>query len=733
MSKTLVLAEKPSVGRELARVLGCTNKQNGFMEGPKYVVTWALGHLVTLATPEEYNKAYAKWEMDHLPIFPEPVKLTVIPQSGRQFQVVRQQMQRADISELVIATDAGREGELVARWIMEKANWRKPVKRLWISSQTDQAIRDGFATLKPGREYEALYHSAQARSLADWLVGFNVSRALTCRYQASLSAGRVQTPTLEMIVAREEEIRRFQPVPYYTLTAKLSEFQALYRNRQNQTHISDRTHAEELQRKCNLSRQAKVTSLKKEQKREAPPLLYDLTELQRDANRRFSFSAKQTLNLMQSLYETHKLLTYPRTDSRYLSSDILPTLLIRVKALTASAAYGKIAAPLQRCSFTGKQRFVNDAKVSDHHAIIPTEQPLNWNALTADEKRIYDLVVRRFLAVLSEDSVYDQTEVQLQIAGETFTAKGKISVSAGWRGIYDAQLFSSDDEDENADEDKDQSLPPLQQGQTLPVQEVRLDQHMTKPPKRYTEATLLTAMENPGRFIQDQQLRNVLEEANGIGTPATRAEIIERLLSANYCERRGKEFYPLSKGEQLLKLAPPDLKSPILTAQWEQKLTLIAKGKLKDTLFLAEMKEYTKRLVEAVKIAQGEYHHDNMTRTRCPSCGQFLLEVNGKKGKMLVCPDRECGYRQNVSYLSNARCPTCHKKLEVVGEGDKKIYTCKCGFREKYDRFNQMLAENKQQASKSEIKRFEQEQAKRIEKESVSAFALAWQNAQKKE
>jgi DNA topoisomerase-3 len=536
-----------------------------------------------------------------------------------------------------------------------------------------------------------------------------------------------------MIVAREEEIRRFQPVPYYTLTAKLSEFQALYRNRQNQTRISDRSVAEELQKKCTLSRQAKVTSLKKEQKREAPPLLYDLTELQRDANRRFSFSAKQTLNLMQSLYETHKLLTYPRTDSRYLSSDILPTLLIRVKALTASAAYGKIAAPLQRRSFTGKQRFVNDAKVSDHHAIIPTEQPLNWNALTADEKRIYDLVVRRFLAVLSEDSVYDQTEVQLQIAGETFTAKGKISVSAGWRGIYDAQLFSSDDEDGNADEDKDQSLPPLQQGQTLPVQEVRLDQHMTKPPKRYTEATLLTAMENPGRFVQDQQLRNVLEEANGIGTPATRAEIIERLLSANYCERRGKEFYPLSKGEQLLKLAPPDLKSPILTAQWEQKLTLIAKSKLKDTLFLAEMKEYTKRLVEAVKIAQGEYHHDNMTRTRCPSCGQFLLEVNGKKGKMLVCPDRECGYRQNVSYLSNARCPTCHKKLEVVGEGEKKIYTCKCGFREKYDRFNQMLAENKQQASKSEIKRFEQEQAKRIEKESVSAFALAWQNAQKKE
>ena len=731
MSKILVLAEKPSVGRELARVLGCSNKQSSFIEGPKYIVTWALGHLVTLATPEEYNKEYAKWELDHLPIFPEPVKLTVIPQSGRQFQAVRQLMQRGDVCELVIATDAGREGELVARWIMEKANWRKPVKRLWISSQTDQAIREGFATLKPGKDYEPLYKSAQARSLADWLVGFNVSRALTCRYQASLSAGRVQTPTLAMIVAREEEIRRFQPTPYFTLMAKLPGFQATYRNSQQQTRITNLAETETLQKKCSKISEAKIVSLKKEQKKEAPPLLYDLTELQRDANRRFSFSAKQTLNLMQSLYETHKLLTYPRTDSRYLSSDILPTLAIRLKALATSSAYGKLAAPLLRKTFSGKQRFVNDAKVSDHHAIIPTEQPLNWLALTADEKRIYDLVVRRFLAALSEDSVYDQTEVQLQIAGEFFTAKGKILQNSGWRAIYEAELFSSDDEDDSPEE-RDQSLPTLQQGQTLPIQEILLHRHMTQPPKRYTEATLLTAMENPGRFVQDKSLRDVLEEANGIGTPATRAEIIERIIEANYCERRGKEFHPLSKGEQLLKLVPPDLKSPTLTALWEQKLTKIAKGQLHDAPFLAEMKEYTKTLVNTIKSAQGEYHHDNMTRTRCPQCNQFLLEVNGKKGKMLVCPDRECGYRQNLSFVSNARCPQCHKKLEVVGEGEKRIYTCKCGFREKYDRFNQVLSENRQHASKTEIKRFEQEQAKRVEQDSVSAFALAWENAKKK-
>ncbi len=739
MAKTLVLAEKPSVGRELARVLGSNQKMNGYQEGPRYLVTWALGHLVTLATPEEYDKKYEKWELEVLPIIPEPIKLVVIPESARQYNVVKQLMQRPDVTDLVIATDAGREGELVARWIMEKANWRKPVQRLWISSQTDLAIKEGFQKLKPGREYENLYHSAQARSVADWLVGFNVSRALTCRYNAQLSAGRVQTPTLAMIAGREEEIRRFQPQPFYTITARCNGFTATRRDHSNNTRLSDLALAETITNKCRQAKQVQVRQIKKEQKREAPPLLFDLTELQREANRRFSYTAKQTLQFMQRLYEEHKLLTYPRTDSRYLSNDILPTLNLRLRSLAASAAYGKLAAPFVSKKITAKPRFINDAKVTDHHAIIPTEQPVNWLNLTADEKRIYDLVVRRFLAVLSEDFLYEQTEVTLDLAAEIFTARGKVVTSAGWKNIYDQSLFSSNEESDDEEEeeedrkDKQQTLPPLQEGQRLPVTEVQLLTGSTKPPKRYTEATLLSAMEHPAKFMTDNKLQSIIEEVNGIGTPATRAEIIERLFTANYCERRGKEIFPLSKGEQLLKLAPSDLKSPTLTAEWEQKLTLISKGTLKDKTFIDEMKAYTQKLVNDVKQFVGDYHHDNMTHTRCPNCGKFLLEVNGKKGKMLVCQDRECGYRENLSFLSNARCPNCHKKLEVFGDGEKKIYSCKCGFREKYDRFNQMLSENKQHASKAEIQRFEQEQSRRNAASDTSAFALAWQKAHEKE
>ena len=724
-NKTLVLAEKPSQGRELARVLNCRQKGKGYFEGNNYIVTWALGHLVTLATPDEYDKKYKKWQMEHLPIIPKEFKLVIIPSTRHQFRLISQLMKRQDVKDLVIATDAGREGELVARWIMEKAGWRKETKRLWISSQTDAAVKEGFAKLKSAQEYDNLYAAAKGRSISDWLVGFNISRALTCKYHASLSAGRVQTPTLAIIAGREEEIEKFKPQTYFTLSALFSGFKAQHRPKGGR-RLNALEEAENLQKKCQRERSALVKSAVKSNKRELPPLLFDLTELQREANRIYSFSAKKTLDLTQRLYEEHKLLTYPRTDSKYLSSDLVATIPARLKSLNHSPTYGKIAQALLNQPLRNNKRIFNDEKVSDHYAIIPTEERANYLALTQDERSIYELVVARFLAAFSPDFLYEQLDLTLEIAGEEFTAKGKAIKSLGWRNLLN---LDREDEDE---EDQEQVLPAIKDGQSIPLQDVQLNRRQTQAPKRYTEATLLSAMENPSRFVEDKNLRSVLQEAKGIGTPATRAEIIERLISANYVERRGKEFFPLSKGRQLLELVPEDLKSPALTAVWEEKLNSIAQGKLSEKAFLKEIIDYTKDLVKTVRTTQGTYRHDNLTGNRCPNCNQFMLEINGKRGKMLVCSDRECGFRQNLSYLSNARCPVCHKKLEVVGEGDKRLYTCSCGFRERFDRFNQELAKKRNQAGRADVIRYQKEQAKREKEESVSAFELAFKKAQKK-
>lgn len=686
MGKTLVLAEKPSVGKEIARVLGCNKTINGGLEGDKYIVTWALGHLVTLADPDVYDKRYEKWDMQDLPMLPENMKLVVIPESRRQYNAVSSLMKRGDVTELVIATDAGREGELVARWIMLKAGWKGPAKRLWISSQTDRAIKEGFQNLKPATEYDNLFRSAQARSEADWLVGLNVTRALTCKYNAQLSAGRVQTPTLALIVRREEEIKKFVPKEFWGVTLKLKGFDATWRDGGKNTQTFDKGKAEDILKKI-AGKQAVITKIEKTRKVTPPPAAYDLTELQRDANKKYAYSAKQTLSYMQSLYERHKVLTYPRTDSRYISDDVVPTLPERIRSCMVEE-YKPLAQQIYRSKPIQTRFLVNNAKVTDHHAIIPTEQQPELYALSGQEKNIYDLVVRRFLAVLLPHYEYEEIKLTLSVGGETFTAKGKRVIAQGWKQAYD-RSFNLEDEDSD---EKDQNLPELRQGDKLEVLSSSLKPGKTSPPARYTEATLLSAMEHPEGQVKDQTLSKILVETSGLGTPATRADIIEKLFSTFYVERRGKELVPTSKGIQLVELAPEELRSAELTAKWEDQLSAIAKGKTKDKDFVAGMRKYATELVTQVKASDATYRHDNQTRTPCPDCGKNLLKVKGKRGEMLVCPDRECGYRKMLNQTTNARCPNCHKKLELRGEGEKQMFACACGYRERLSEFKKRKA-----------------------------------------
>ncbi len=716
MSKTLVLAEKPSVGRELARVLGCRRGGEGYLEGDRYVVTWALGHLVELAPPETYDKAWEKWDLLTLPMLPEHMKTVVIKETGKQFRAVQALMRRGDIDSLVIATDAGREGELVARWIMEKAGWRKSTQRLWISSQTDRAIKEGFAHLRPAREYDDLFFSARARSEADWLVGLNVTRALTCKFNAQLSAGRVQTPTLALIVDREEEIRSFIPKEYYTVSVKCQGFTATWRDKKGQARIFDKARAQALCDRLS-GKMGTLTAVKRTYKQTPPPAAYDLTELQRDANRKYAYSAKETLSLMQSLYEVHKLLTYPRTDSRYISDDVVPTLPERLRSVMVED-YRPLAQDVLRRRPLQTRFLVNNAKVTDHHAIIPTEeQPELWR-LSGPERNIYDLVVRRFLAVLLPPFEYEETTLTLAVEGETFTARGKIVKNQGWKAAY--SRFSLEDEEESEEEDRSQELPSLRQGDRFPVLSARVNTGKTAPPKRYTEATLLTAMEHPQAQVKDREQSRILEETGGLGTPATRADIIEKLFSAFYIERRGKELVPTSKGKQVVELAPADLRSAALTAQWEKRLADIAQGREREGAFVSEMRAYASRLVTEVKKSEGSYRHDNVSREKCPDCGKFLLAVQGKRGKMLVCPDRECGYRRSVTQTTNARCPNCHKKLELRGEGENQMFACVCGYREKLSDFKKRRESGS--AGKSDVRRYLEKQGQREEKGS-SAMA----------
>jgi DNA topoisomerase III len=644
----------------------------------------ALGHLVTLADPENYDVKYKTWNLEDLPMLPDRMKLTVIKQTGKQFQAVKSQLTRNDVNELIVATDAGREGELVARWIIDKVKINKPIKRLWISSVTDKAIKDGFANLKPGKAYENLYASAVARSEADWYIGLNATRALTTRFNAQLNCGRVQTPTVAMIAAREDEIKNFKAQTYYGIEAHTTDkLKLTWQDAKGNSHSFDKEKLDVIVKKLG-KQNAIVTEIEKKPKKSFSPGLYDLTELQRDANKIFGYSAKETLNIMQKLYEQHKVLTYPRTDSRYISSDIVGTLSERLKAC-GGGDYRSLVNKILKKPIKASKAFVDDSKVSDHHAIIPTESYVNLSAFTDKERKIYDLVVKRFLSVLFPAFEYEQLTLRAKIGDENFVARGKTILSMGWKEVYENH-FEDDDATDNL---KEQILPRIEKGDTLNVNLIAQTSDQTKPPARFNEATLLSAMENPTKYMdtQNKQLAETLKSTGGLGTVATRADIIDKLFNSFLLEKRGKDIHLTSKGRQLLDLVPEELKSPTLTAEWEQKLDQIAQGKLKKEVFISEMKNYTKEIVAEIKASNKKYKHDNISTKSCPDCGKPMLEVNGKKGKMLVCQDRECGHRKNVSRVTNARCPQCHKKLELRGEGEGQIFTCICGYREKLSAF----------------------------------------------
>lgn len=728
----LVLAEKPSVGKEIARVLGCRQKGDGCLTGGKYIVTWALGHLVTLADPEAYDVKYKSWRAEDLPMLPEKMKLVVIKESSKQFRAVKTLMDRRDVTELVIATDAGREGELVARWIMEKAGWKGRTSRLWISSQTDKAIRQGFENLRPASEYDNLFKSARARSEADWLVGLNVTRALTCKFNAQLSAGRVQTPTLALIAEREGEIKSFVPKDYWTVKIKAGGggggggggINATWRDSSGSGRIFDLNKAEKLV--LSLKGQScTVSSVTRKKKAKQPPAAYDLTELQRDANKKYAYSAKETLGIMQRLYEYHKVLTYPRTDSRYIPEDVVPTLGDRLRAAATGPYRDAAREVIKRKPVT--KFIVNNAKVTDHHAIIPTEEPPDFFSMSGEEQNIYGLVVRRFLAVLSPPAEYEEVKITFRAGNESFYASGKTMLNPGWMSLGGQPDESDDDADE--DEESNSSLPPVSQGDVYKIAEAKTYAKKTTPPARYTEATLLTAMEHPSGQVDSRELKKVLQETSGLGTPATRADIIEKLFSTFYIERRGKELVPTSKGIQLVELVPEDLKSAELTARWEQRLTLISRGEAADRDFVRDMRKYAATLVTAVKNSEAAYVHDNMTKSKCPDCGKYLLEVNGKRGKMLVCPDRDCGYRKSVSMTTNARCPNCHKKLELRGEGDKKMFVCVCGHREKLSDFEKRRSGAG--ASKSDVRRYLNNQREESVPSALAEQLSKWLEAEK--
>ena len=701
--KKLIIAEKPSVAREIARVLGCKQNSNGAIIGTNYVVTWALGHLVTLQTPEELDKRWQVWKLEDLPMLPPKFLTKVIPSTSKQYNVVKAWLNNNEISELIIATDAGREGELVARWIINKVGFHKPIKRLWISSMTDKAIKEGFNNLKDSSKYDNLYYSAESRAIADWLVGLNVSRALTCKYNAQLSAGRVQTPTLALIVDKEEEINKFTPKEFYQIILTVKGVQFTYHMPNGDTRIFEKEKAENLVNEIK-NKTLKVANISNNIKREVPPLLYDLTSLQQDANRLYAMGAKNTLDVIQKLYEVDKYLTYPRTDSKYLTVDMYDTIKERLLTIT-SDQYNKFVKEILSKPISKSKRIFDNNKVSDHHAIILTEQKTNLFNLSNNELRIYNLVMKRFIAAFMIDYEFNHINVELKINNMVFKTSGKSVINMGWKQIYQqAEL----------DEEQIATIPEFKLNECFTSFGISLKKGLTKAPDRYTEATLLQVMEHPGKFVSSKEHQKVLEQVSGIGTPATRADIIERIFSAGYVELRGRSIYPTEKGKQLIKLVPQNLKSPSLTAEWEMRLAKIEKGMENKKIFIEDMKKNTSELIDEVMKVDHKYHHDNATKQKCPNCGNQLLEVSNKIGKSLVCSNRECGYRKAISRNTNFMCPTCKKKLTEIKSGEKDILICKCGFKENKESFISKLNDKKGEMSKRNIDNFLKQQHKDI-------------------
>lgn len=654
--KQLILAEKPSVAKDLSKVLNATQKHKNYYEGPKAVVTWALGHLLGLKMPEDLNKEWQSWQMETLPMIPKNLGIKPLPKTGHQLKAIKQLVNRKDISEIVIATDAGREGELVARWILEYAHCNKPVKRLWISSQTDKAIKSGFKQLRPAKEYDDLYYSALARAKADWLVGLNVTRALTVKYQDNLSAGRVQTPTLALVRNQEKKIEQFRPQTYYTISLTAGKETAKMVQK-NQFSFQKHEEAEAVVKTLSQTKGI-VRDIQEKVKIETAPLPYDLTEIQREANQRFGYSAKKTLGLVQSLYETHKIVTYPRTDSKYLTSDMKNTMKERLQAVSDFLPEAKQY--LKNGAVVKQTKVFQDSKVTDHHALIPTEKQARYEKLSNEEQKIYHMIVSRFLGLFAEAHKVSQTKVTVEFGKETFIFRQNRVIEAGWKTSGEAQEY----------------VPWTKEMRVAP--DFSIKKELSAPPKSLTEASLLGLMEK-----------------HSLGTPATRAEIIEKLIKSELMERTPAGLQVSPKGKQLLELVNPSLATPELTESWERDLEKIARGQQKANAFLQTIEKDTKRLVQEIKSSELKYQDFSITQKKCPDCGSNLREKNTRDGKIYVCTNTDCSYRRRKDpKVSNHRCPQCHRKMEII-EGKNGAY-----FRCKFDGTTEKMLGKKEQKKK---------------------------------
>lgn len=673
-------------------MLGANQKHKNYYEGPKVIVTWALGHLLGLKMPEDLNQEWQSWQMETLPMIPKKLGIKPLPKTGHQLKAIKQLANRKDVSEAVIATDAGREGELVARWILEYVHFNKPVKRLWISSQTDKAIKAGFKQLKPAKSYDALYESALARAKADWLVGLNVTRALTVKYQDNLSAGRVQTPTLALVRDQEKKIESFRPQTYFTISLEVGNEQAKMLQK-NPFSLKSHEEAQAFVKKMSQEK-GTVTSIDEKTKTEKAPLPYDLTEIQREANQRYGYSAKKTLSVVQSLYETHKIVTYPRTDSKYLTNDMKSTMKERLQAISDFAP--EVKQYLKNGAVVRQTSVFQDNKVTDHHALLPTENRPRYEKLSNEEQKIYQMIVTRFLGLFAEPHKVSQTKITVEFGKEQFIFRENRVLEVGWK-------TSAQSHEESFEWQKGMRIQP----------NFTIKKELSAPPKPLTEATLLGLMEK-----------------HSLGTPATRAEIIEKLIKSELMERTPQGLQASPKGKQLLELVNPSLVTPDLTESWEKDLEAIALGKKQAQTFLQSIEKETKRLVQEIKTSQQQYQDFSITQKKCPDCGSNLREKNTRDGKIYVCTNQDCHYRRRKDpKVSNHRCPQCHRKMEII-EGKNGAY-----FRCKYDGTTEKMLDKKEQKKKM-TKQEERRLLKKytqVEEPAESPLAAALKAAMKQE
>ena len=667
----LVIAEKPSVARDIASVLGATQKRNGYLEGNGYQVTWCIGHLVQLANPEEYDETLRRWKMDTLPIMPDQFRYEIVASTKSQFQIVQQLISRSE--EIICATDAGREGQLIFEYVLRLS---KPpencvIRRLWISSMTDDAIRDGFASLKDNGQYQRLYQSAKCRSEADWLVGINFTRLFTIRYGTKLTVGRVQTPTLALIVERQQAIDNFQAAPYYQLQGHFGSIRALW-HRGNVNRLEQKEDAVKLQKEL-TGMDGTVTKLDTSRKNEDRPLLFDLTELQREANRRFGYTAQETLSIAQSLYEKHKFITYPRTDSRYLTTDMKPQIPQLLKKI--ASVYPESVPFIQQIAAKKlllDKRIINDAKVSDHHAIIVTNNIHQYQPqkLTLRENNVLKLIMIRMIVALSGKKVFDETKLEITLDNQKdiFKATGRIIIDEGWTLVertLSAKPAAAQDEaktdEKDEKEDDQQILTGVALNQRVHLDKIDIQEKKTTPPKPYTEATLLTAMEKASREIDDKSLKESMK-GKGLGTPATRAGIIEKLITVGYVERRKKNLHPTQQGIMFIQLVPESIRQVEMTAQWELQLQEICDGKGNPEQFMKEIRQYVTQTVaenSSMEQVQAVSRKGTLRRVvgKCPKCGQNVIESD----KSFYCDGFRMEHKCNFSLWKN------NKYLEARG------------------------------------------------------------------